>query len=89
MATEGPMWQGRWFWNTIIGDYFNSLLSVWAVVNGFINSTGLVLAFVLKMERFTPTNPLSIVPPGEGEPFNKLESNHNGALALDSSNNLK
>ena len=58
------------------------------MVNGFINSTGLVLAFVLKMERFTPTNPLSIVPPGEGEPFNKLESNYNGALALDSSNNL-
>ena len=27
-----------------IGDYFNGLLSAWAVLNGFINSTGLVLA---------------------------------------------
>jgi hypothetical protein len=33
---------------TSIGDFFEGLLSVWAVINGFINSTGLVLAFALK-----------------------------------------
>ena len=42
-----------------IGDCFHSLLSVWAVVNGFINSTGLVLAFALKMDKFTPTVPFT------------------------------
>ena len=71
-----------------IGDYFNSLLSIWAVVNGFINSTGLVLAFALKMDKFTPTVPLSIVPPGAGEGFNKLQLNYSNSLALDVSNNL-
>jgi hypothetical protein len=59
-----------------IGDYFEGLLSVWAVINGFINSTGLVLAFALKMDRFTPTVPLTIVPPRPSEGFNKLELNY-------------
>lgn len=71
-----------------IGDYFNSLLSVWAVLNGFINSTGLVLAFALKMDKFTPTIPLSIVPPGAGEGFNKLQLGYNNTLTVDASNKL-
>ena len=55
-----------------IGEYFEGLLGVWAVINGFINSTGLLLAFALKMDRFTPTIPLIIVPPGPSEGFNKI-----------------
>ena len=65
-----------------IGDYFDGLLSAWAVLNG-------VLEFALKMDRFTPTVPLSIVPPsGAGEGFNKLQLNYNNSLALDASNSL-
>ena len=71
-----------------IGEYFEGLLGVWAVINGFINSTGLLLAFALKMDRFTPTIPLIIVPPGPSEGFNKLELDYNNTLTIDSSNKL-
>jgi acyl-[acyl carrier protein]--UDP-N-acetylglucosamine O-acyltransferase len=40
------------------------------------------------MDKFTPTVPLSIVPPGAGEGFNKLQLNYSNSLALDVSNNL-
>jgi len=40
------------------------------------------------MDRFTPTAPLTIVPPGPSEGFNKLELNYNNTLTIDSSNKL-
>jgi len=73
-----------------IANYYSGLQSSLAVTNGVVSGSGLVLAFNLKEDKFDAQYPLyKRAPiPLSGESFNKLSLQYNGALAMDSSNNL-
>ena len=71
-----------------IANYYSGLQSSLAVVNGVVSGSGLVLAFNLKEDKFNAVLPLLKTPPSGTTSFNTLSLNYNGALALDSSNNL-
>jgi len=73
-----------------IANYYSGLQSSLAVTNGVVSGSGLVLAFNLKEDRYDAQYPLyKRAPiPLSGESFNQLSLKYNGALAMDSSNNL-
>ena len=72
-----------------IAHYQSGLQSSLAVVNGVVSGSGLVLAFNLKEDKFNAVAPLTkSLTPANSTSFNQLSLNYNGALALDSSNNL-
>jgi len=73
-----------------IANYYSGLQSSLAVTNGVVSGSGLVLAFNLKEDRYDAQYPLykRAPVPLSGESFNQLSLKYNGALAMDSSNNL-
>jgi len=71
-----------------IANYYSGLQSSLAVVNGVLSSTGLILAFDLKENRFDTKYPLNKISPVNGTAFNTLELNYNNTLTVDSSNKL-
>ena len=73
---------------TNIANYYSGLQSSLAVVNGVVSSTGLVLAFELKEDRFDTKHPLNKIAPTNGTAFNILELKYNNTLTTDSSNKL-
>jgi hypothetical protein len=71
-----------------IANYHSGLQSSLAVVNGVLSSTGLVLAFDLKKNRFDTKYTLNKSAPTNGTAFNILELKYNNTLTTDSSNKL-
>ena len=71
-----------------IANYYSGLQSSLAVTNGVVSSTGLILAFDLKENRFDTKFPLVKTAPSNGTSFNILELNYNNTLTTDSSNKL-
>jgi hypothetical protein len=71
-----------------IANYYSGLQSSLAVVNGVVSSTGLILAFDLKENRFDTKSPLVKTAPINGTAFNILQLNYNNTLTTDSSNKL-
>ena len=72
-----------------IANYYSGLQSSLAVVNGVVSSTGLVLAFELKEDRFDTKYPLNKIAPTNGTAFNILELKYNNTLTTDASNNYQ
>ena len=71
-----------------IANYYSGLQSSLAVVNGSVSTTGLVLAFDLKENRFNTNYPLIKTSPSNGTSFNTLSLNYNNTLSVDQNNKL-
>ena len=71
-----------------IANYYSGLQSSLAVVNGSVSTTGLILAFDLKENRFNTNYPLVKTSPSNGTSFNTLSLNYNNTLTVDQNNKL-